>query len=154
GLCCGRTGECIVSSLYWRRFVRLLQFFLESVAVNKLTIWVASVILAIGAAPAVYLSSAMLVCGPSAALDEEGFVPLFDGKTLNGWDRDEGLWKVEEGMIVGDSAGIERNEFLATKKSYGDFELRLEFRLLKGNGNSGVQFRSNRIPESSEVSGY
>jgi len=85
---------------------------------------------------------------------EEGFVPLFDGKTLTGWEGDAKLWKVEDGMIVGDSPGIKQNEFLATKKSYGDFELRLEFRLRQGAGNTGVQFRSRRVDGSSEVSGY
>lgn len=85
---------------------------------------------------------------------EEGFVPLFDGKSLAGWEGDAKLWKVEDGMIVGDSPGIKQNEFLATKKSYGNFELRLEFRLRKGAGNTGVQFRSRRVEGSSEVSGY
>ena len=89
-----------------------------------------------------------------AAQAEEGFVPLFDGKTLAGWEGDAKLWKVEDGMIVGDSPGIKQNEFLATKKSYGDFELRLEFRLRKGEGNTGVQFRSQRVKGTSEVSGY
>ncbi len=89
-----------------------------------------------------------------AAKTEEGFVSLFDGKSLAGWEGDAQLWKAEEGMIVGDSAGIKHNEFLATKKSYGDFELRLEFRLRRGEGNSGVQFRSKRVADSSEVSGY
>ncbi len=91
---------------------------------------------------------------PQAAEFEDGFIPLFDGKTLAGWEGNEDLWKAENGMIVGDSPGINRNEFLATKKSYGDFELRLEFRLRRGEGNSGVQFRSKRVQDSSEVSGY
>jgi len=85
---------------------------------------------------------------------EKGFVRLFDGRSLDGWDGDKKLWKAEDGMIVGDSAGIRQNEFLATKKSYADFELRLEFRLRKGEGNSGVQFRSRRVAGKSEVSGY
>jgi len=85
---------------------------------------------------------------------EEGFVPLFDGRTLDGWEGDKKLWKAEDGMIVGDSPGIKQNEFVATKKSYADFELRLDFRLKKGEGNSGVQFRSKRVEGKSEVSGY
>jgi hypothetical protein len=85
---------------------------------------------------------------------EEGFNSLFNGKDLEGWEGNDKLWKVENGMIVGDSPGIRKNEFLATKKSYGDFELRLEFRLKGGVGNSGVQFRSKRVPDSTEVSGY
>jgi Domain of Unknown Function (DUF1080) len=88
------------------------------------------------------------------AADGEGFVPLFDGKTLDGWEGDQRLWKVEEGAIVGDSVGIEHNAFLATKRRFDDFELRLEFRLRRGEGNSGVQFRSKRVPDSHEVSGY
>ena len=91
---------------------------------------------------------------PETVQGEEGFVSLFDGKSLAGWEGDAELWKVENEMIVGDSRGIKQNEFLATKKSYGDFELRLEFRLRDGAGNTGVQFRSRRVAGSSEVSGY
>lgn len=85
---------------------------------------------------------------------EEEFAPIFDGKTLDGWEGNKDLWKVEGAAIVGDSSGIKHNEFLATKKEYGDFELRLEFRLKDGVGNSGIQFRSARVPENTEVSGY
>lgn len=91
---------------------------------------------------------------PQNGAEETGFTPLFDGKSLAGWEGDTDLWKVEDGMIVGDSPGIKRNEFLATEKGYSDFELRLEFRLHKGSGNSGVQFRSKRVEGQSEVSGY
>lgn len=100
------------------------------------------------------LNSASLAGEPATAVVDEGFVSLFDGKSLAGWEGDGDLWKAENDMLVGDSAGIKQNEFLATKKSYGDFELRLEFRLRKGEGNSGIQFRSKRVAGSSEVSGY
>ena len=88
--------------------------------------------------------------------DPEGFAPLFNGKDLSGWEGNPTLWKVENGMIVGDSGpdGIKQNEFLATKETYGDFELRLEFRLKDGAGNTGVQFRSKREPDSTAVIGY
>lgn len=89
-----------------------------------------------------------------ATAAEEGFTPLFNGKDLTGWEGNLDLWKVEDGMIVGDSPGIAHNQFLATTKQYEDFELRLEFRLVDGKGNSGVQFRSLRVPDSTEVSGY
>ena len=85
---------------------------------------------------------------------EPGFVRLVDGSTLDGWEGDKSLWKVENGAIVGDSPGIPKNQFLATTASYGDFELRLEFRLKEGRGNTGVQFRSQRDPKSTEMSGY
>lgn len=83
-----------------------------------------------------------------------GWVALFNGKDLTGWDGDRTLWKVVDGRIVGDSPGIRHNEFLATKIQYEDFELRLEFRLKDGKGNSGVQFRSKRLPKSRALVGY
>lgn len=88
------------------------------------------------------------------AEEETGFVPLFNGKDLAGWEGNLDLWKVQDGTLVGDSPGIKQNEFLATKKNYSDFELRLEFRLIDGEGNSGIQFRSKREQGSSAVSGY
>lgn len=101
---------------------------------------------------------AIFVCGLTAphslAAEEPGFIPLFNGKDLAGWEGDTKLWKVQDGAIVGDSPGIPHNQFLATGEAYGDFELRLQFRLRDGQGNTGVQFRSRRVPESTEVSGY
>lgn len=86
--------------------------------------------------------------------EEPGFRALFNGKDLSGWDGDLSLWKVSDAVIVGDSPGIKHNQFLATKDEFGDFELKLEFRLKDGVGNSGVQFRTKRVPNSTEVSGY
>ena len=85
---------------------------------------------------------------------ESSFVSLFNGKDFTGWEGNLKLWKIEDAMIVGDSPGIKRNEFLATTKTYRDFELRLEFKLHGGKGNTGIQFRSKRIPKSSAVEGY
>ena len=85
---------------------------------------------------------------------EEGFVPLFNGNDLAGWQGDKKLWVVENGMLIGRSPGIRYNDFLATTKAYGDFVLRFQVRLVGGKGNSGVQFRSKRVPNSHEVSGY
>lgn len=94
-----------------------------------------------------------LRCSPEQAADN-GFRPLFDGAGLSGWDGDESLWLVEDGMIVGRSPGIEHNDFLATEKSYGDFILRFQIHLLDNSGNSGVQFRSERVPGDTEMIGY
>ena len=55
--------------------------------------------------------------------------------------------------MVGRSAGIKHNEFLATSRSYRDFIVSLNFRMIDGKGNSGVQFRSIRVPNR-EMSGY
>ncbi len=85
-------------------------------------------------------------------------VSLFDGRTLAGWEGDAKTWRVEDGAITAGSLAqrAPRNEFLASKKSYHNFELRLKIRLQGTEGfvNSGVQFRSVRIPGSNEMSGY
>ncbi len=86
-------------------------------------------------------------------------VPLFDGKTLNGWDGEKTkVWRVEDGVIVGGSLeGNPQNEFLAAKKVYRNFILKLEYKLegTEGFVNGGVQFRSVRIPQPpNEMSGY
>jgi len=85
-------------------------------------------------------------------------MPIFDGKTLNGWEGNTNYWRVEEGAIV--AGGIERkqphNDFLATTREFGNFELRLQYKLEGTNGfvNGGVQFWSQRVPHNFEVSGY
>lgn len=98
--------------------------------------------------------AAAFAAAACAGEDEKGFVPLFNGKDLTGWEGDKKLWIVEDGMLIGRSAGIRHNDFLATKKTFGDFILRFDIRLVNGVGNSGVQFRSKRVPGSHEVSGY
>ncbi|MGH9657425.1 MAG: 3-keto-disaccharide hydrolase [Bryobacteraceae bacterium] len=80
---------------------------------------------------------------------------LFNGKSLDGWETDTpGLWSVRDGMIVGRHEGLKYNDFLRTKRSYADFRLRLKFRLVNGEGNSGIQFRSKPAAIPHEVSGY
>jgi len=77
---------------------------------------------------------------------KEGFRLLFDGKTLDGWDGDPRLWKVQDGMILGSTEGVqlERNTFLITRRTFSDFILRAEVKLR--NHNSGIQFRSEAFP--------
>jgi hypothetical protein len=91
-------------------------------------------------------------CAGQPSVGERGFKPIFNGKNLKAWEGDTKLWLVENGEIVGRSPGIKQNEFLVFTTPYGDFELRLEFWLKGGSGNSGIQFRSKRIPN--HVSGY
>ncbi len=87
---------------------------------------------------------------PTAA----GFRPLFDGETLDGWEGDESLWIVEDGMLIGRSPGLDYNDFLATEESFSDFVLRFEIQLVDNVGNGGTQFRSQRIPNDNEMIGY
>ena len=83
-------------------------------------------------------------------------VALFDGKSLEGWEGDTKVWRVQDGAIVGGSMeGNARNEFLATEKPYKNFVLRLEYKLTGTEGfvNGGVQFHSKRAEER-EMIGY
>jgi hypothetical protein len=84
-------------------------------------------------------------------------VPLFDGKTFTGWEGDLTIFRIEAGAIVAGTLDnkIARNEFLCTTRTYGDFELRLSVKLLGGDSaNAGIQFRTKRIPNHHEVTGY
>src|SRR4029079_761884 len=88
--------------------------------------------------------------------DEPGFTPLFDGKSVAGWEGDERVFRIEDGAIVAGSATerVAHNEFLASKDEFGDFELRLKARLVGKGQNAGVQFRSQRMPDHFEMIGY
>jgi len=92
----------------------------------------------------------------TGAAPAKGAVPIFDGKTFAGWEGNLDWFRIEDGAIVGGTLKkrIPNNEFLCTKKQYGDFELRLKVKLAGGKGNAGIQFRSARIPNHHEVRGY
>jgi hypothetical protein len=82
---------------------------------------------------------------------------IFDGRTFSGWEGDTNkTWRIQDGALVGGdlSAKIPRNEFLCTTRSYTNFVLRLKFKLAGAGVNSGVQIRTQRIPNHHEVSGY
>jgi hypothetical protein len=100
--------------------------------------------------------AAAVATTPAAATVAAG--ALFNGRDLGDWDGDPGVWRVRQGVIVGGSLlGNPRNEFLATKRSYRNFVLRLEYRLVGSEGfvNGGVQVRSVRVAQPpNEMSGY
>ncbi|MBB5039446.1 PVC-type heme-binding CxxCH protein [Prosthecobacter dejongeii] len=86
-------------------------------------------------------------------------VSLFNGKNFNGWEGETTkVWRIVDGTIVGGSLeGNPQNEFLATKKPYRNFHLKLEYKLNGTEGfiNGGVQFRSVRIANPpNEMFGY
>jgi len=96
-----------------------------------------------------------LIPAPFVMASTEDFLPLFNGRDLDSWQQDTpGVWSVRDGMIVGRHDGLKHNDFLRTRRSYGDFLLKLRFQLVGGEGNSGIQFRSKPVPGSHEVSGY
>ncbi len=91
---------------------------------------------------------ALLTTGPATHGQSAGWINLFDGKTLKGWEKVAGTasYAVENGMIVGTTAIGSPNTFLITEKEYGDFVLELEVKIADTTANSGIQFRSKYDP--------
>ena len=95
-------------------------------------------------------SSAPLICGqqpsePVKPSGSDGFISLFDGKTLDGWHavpkESASDWSVRDGVIVGHGSA-DRLSYLVWKEEHlTDFELMLRYRL-PGKGNTGVEIRS------------
>src|SRR3954447_22623137 len=77
--------------------------------------------------------------------DHEGYVSLFDGATLNGWDGNPKFWRVENGAIVGEStpANPSGNSYIVYRSLEAkDFTLKFEIKV-EGTGGSGIQYRSH-----------
>jgi hypothetical protein len=83
--------------------------------------------------------------------DEPGFQPIFDGKSLDGWEGDPTYWRVENGALVGEitpATVIKSNTFVVWRGGRPrDFELKLEYRITP-EGNSGVNYRSTVVPDT------
>ena len=91
---------------------------------------------------------ALLGAAPVDEAEESGFVPLFDGKSLDGWRKVGGraTYRVEDGCVVGKTSEGSPNSFLCTVKDYDDFELKFEVKV-DDPLNSGVQIRSAARPD-------
>jgi hypothetical protein len=96
-----------------------------------------------------------LLAEPSS--DEAGFVSMFNGKDLSGWEGKAGLWWIEDGVITAESSPdkpCERAHYLYWKGGQPeDFILRFEYKILGKGGNSGVHFRSEERPDF-DIWGY
>ena len=76
--------------------------------------------------------------------DHDGYVEIFDGRTLNGWDGNPKFWRVEDGAIVGESTPEKPsgNSYIAYRRMDAkDFTLKFEIKV-EGTGGSGLQYRS------------
>lgn len=86
---------------------------------------------------------------------EAEFEELFNGRDLAGWEGDEQIWRVEEGLLTGQTTPetkLKANTFaIWTGGEVADFELKVVFRL-EGENNSGVQYRSQRNPNGGKFS--
>lgn len=115
------------------------------------------VVSAIAAANAAHLGNLAYKTGQTvlAAPRTSNWRPLWNGRDLSDFIIDTATcWSANDGVITGRHEGLKYNDFLRTRTHYEDFELKLEFRLRRGEGNSGIQFRSEPVPNSHEVSGY
>ena len=112
---------------------------------------------------------AIVLCGMltvpvvRAAGEETGFVSLFNGNDLTGWEGNPKLWSVQDGAITGKTtkeSPAKGNTFLIWKDgTVADFELRVSFKMVPGDAagfvNSGVQYRSKVAdPDNWVVGGY
>ncbi len=82
--------------------------------------------------------------------DEPGFAPIFDGKSLTGWDGNPTYWRAENGSLVGEitpATVIKSNTFAIWRGGTPrDFELKLDYRITAA-GNSGINYRSSVVPD-------
>jgi Domain of Unknown Function (DUF1080) len=89
----------------------------------------------------------LFLAAPLGAADSQpppGFTPLFNGKDLTGWKVYKGdmdKWGAADGLLFVQGSG---GGWLLTEKAYGNFELRLEYKV-PVNGNSGVALRAPRM---------
>lgn len=98
---------------------------------------------------------------PAAAASpaaEAGFVSIFDGRSLTGWDGDPKYWRVEDGCLVGEitpATIVKRNTFIIWRGGApGDFELKCEYRI-SAQGNSGINYRSIQLTDAPfSLAGY
>ncbi len=81
-------------------------------------------------------------------VDEQGFVTIFDGESLDGWEGDTTYWRVADGSLLGEITPdklLKTNSFIIWQGGQpADFELKTEFRITK-SGNSGINYRSERL---------
>ena len=114
---------------------------------------------------AIILSLALITASLSAQedtklpkSDADGWMTLFNGKDLSGWDGDPKVWRVKDGYISGAIEKLEGgNTFLVFKKSFSDFVLEADCVLVGRRGNSGIQYRSKQSERGANkwvVKGY
>jgi hypothetical protein len=98
--------------------------------------------------PVGLIALAALSLGFALGAEEKGFVSMFNGKDLAGWEGKPGWWYVEDGAITSQSTPEKPctacNYLMWRGGKPGDFELRATYKLI--DGNSGIQFRSKELP--------
>ena len=87
----------------------------------------------------------------------DNWIEPFNGRDLTGWDGEPGFWRVEGGVLVGETTPehkVDHHSYLIWRGGeVRDFELRVKFRIAGKSANSGVQYRSKDLGNH-EVAGY
>ena len=107
-------------------------------------------------------TAAAPAAAPLGQPDANGFISLFNGKDLTGWEGLEGYWSVKNGVIDGSETkdnSVQTDLILSASKEhpekFANFELHIKWMLVSPDGNSGVQFRSViNNPKTLHVGGY
>lgn len=84
-----------------------------------------------------------------ANAEDKGWVALFDGKTMNGWEKvgnEKSVWEVKDGALSGSGPA---SMLVCTKGPYKNFHYRAEIKI-NDKGNSGLYFRTTRKPTFSD----
>jgi hypothetical protein len=98
----------------------------------------------------VAVACATLVAAPAARAQGEGWTVLFDGKSLEHFDKvGDANWRIEDGAVVADKGA----GFLVTKRPYGDYQLRVEF-WADEDVNSGIYMRCANPAELTDKTCY
>jgi hypothetical protein len=91
---------------------------------------------------------------PTTTNAETGFVQIFDGQSLAGWEGDTNYWRVENGCLVGEVTTnnlLKKNSFIIWRGGETrDFELKVEYRI-SAKGNSGINYRSAHLPDATNA---
>jgi hypothetical protein len=94
-----------------------------------------SALAAVALAAAVALTSAH----PASAQASDGWVTLFDGKSLDHFSPiGDANWRIEDGVLVADKAS--KISYMVSRQDYTDFQIRAEF-WVSDDANSGVFIR-------------
>lgn len=92
---------------------------------------------------------------PLSHAESVGFRPLFDGQSFKGWEGKQDTFRIVDNSVVGGNLdeAVLTDEFLCTVREFGDFELRLDARMI-GEQIGGASFRGQRVVGSTQVGGY
>lgn len=93
----------------------------------------------------VFAGMVCVLSGCLAAAEEDKWLPLFDGKSLNGWEKvgqEASVWEVKDGAICGSGPA---SMLVCTTGPYKNFRYRAEIKI-NDHGNSGLYFRTTRKP--------